>query len=291
MPAKSDKSSASGRGVGKLGNLPGYGLNRQQYENLAGNNDERRVQNHKQAKLIPVDRIEPNPDQPRKVFDLEREEELAQDIGGRGIINPITVRIIEKPGSEHDFYQIVAGERRWRAFQRAMQLENSVVADGLMPAIIREVDDSQLVFYALVENLQRENLAPDEEGETFLTLQNKHNLSQTEIARLINKSVSYISRKIKEAEDMRANRTSDKNQPTVNSTVAIEEPISTTSRAKRSGEQIKGLAGDWERVFKVVEKTGKSLTRGKIDDATRAHLVESLNTLEQQITQLRKQLN
>src|SRR5215468_804071 len=102
---------------------------------------------------VPIDQIEVNPHQPRKVFDFTALDELAASIKSSGVIQPIIVRRI---GSS---YQLIAGERRWRAARQA----------GLdhIPAIVREATDAQSIELALVENLLREDLNPIEEAEAY----------------------------------------------------------------------------------------------------------------------------
>ena len=113
---------------------------------------------------IEVARIRPNPEQPRTQFDEESLEELAQSIRERGILQPILLR------GDGDGFMIVAGERRWRAAQRA-QLH-------AIPAIVRDIDESTIAELALIENIQREDLNPLEEAEGFRQLIKRHGHTQ-----------------------------------------------------------------------------------------------------------------
>ena len=107
------------------------------------------------TKNLPLAKIEPNPDQPRKVFDQASLDELAESIRLHGVITPITVRKGEKDG----YYQIIAGERRWRAARQA-GLED-------IPAMVLEAEENEVMELALIENLQRQDLNPIEEAEGY----------------------------------------------------------------------------------------------------------------------------
>jgi ParB family chromosome partitioning protein len=128
---------------------------------------------------IEVARIRPNPDQPRQVFDEEALAELAASIAERGVLQPILVRPVD------DGYELVAGERRWRAAQRAQLHE--------IPAIIREFDEESRAEVALIENIQRENLNAIEEAEAYRQLINRYNHSQEVVGKLVGKSRSHIA--------------------------------------------------------------------------------------------------
>ena len=130
---------------------------------------------------IPVDRIEPLPGQPRQIFDDEALDDLARSIAQRGVIQPVIVRPLERKGR----YQLVAGERRWRAAQRAKLHE--------IPAIIRDLDQREVMAIALIENIQREDLNPIEEARAYQHLADEEGMSQAEIAELVDKSRSHVA--------------------------------------------------------------------------------------------------
>lgn len=130
---------------------------------------------------IPVARIEPLPGQPRKHFEEEALDELAQSIAQRGVIQPIIVRPLERKGR----YQLVAGERRWRAAQRAKLHD--------IPAIIRDLDQREVMAIALIENIQREDLNPIEEARAYQHLAEQEDMSQADIAELVDKSRSHVA--------------------------------------------------------------------------------------------------
>ena len=126
-------------------------------------------------RLLPVYKVEPNPNQPRQDFDEEELEALAQSIREHGVVQPLTVR--ELPNG---YYQIIAGERRWRASRLANLSE--------IPAVIIEADDKKAMELALIENLQRQDLNPVEEALGYRTLMDDYGLTQEETARRVGKS-------------------------------------------------------------------------------------------------------
>lgn len=123
---------------------------------------------------IPLSEITPNPFQPRKSFDANALDELKASIAEYGVLVPIIVR------RRGDGYELIAGERRWRAC--------AALQRGSIPAIVRASDDRQTLEFAIVENLQRENLNPLEEAAGFAYLVDEYDLTQEEIARRLGKS-------------------------------------------------------------------------------------------------------
>jgi len=126
-------------------------------------------------KLLPTYKIEPNPDQPRRDFDEEELQELADSIAEHGVIQPLTVR--ELPSG---YYQIIAGERRWRAARVANLNE--------IPVVVIEADDKKAMELALIENLQRQDLNPVEEAMGYRSLMQDYGLTQEEAAQRVGKS-------------------------------------------------------------------------------------------------------
>lgn len=123
--------------------------------------------------------LEPNPFQTREVFDKERLRELARSLEVNGFVQPIAVRQVG------DRFQIIAGERRWRAAQ--------LLGLRKIPAVIRPLDDDQLMQAALIENLQRENLNPMEEARAYSRLANEFGLTQEEVAQRTGKERSTVT--------------------------------------------------------------------------------------------------
>ncbi|MBM6787408.1 ParB/RepB/Spo0J family partition protein [Ligilactobacillus salivarius] len=129
---------------------------------------------------LEISEIRPNPYQPRKTFNEEALEELAKSIKKSGVFQPIIVRKSSVKG-----YEIIAGERRYRASKLAKKTE--------IPAIIREFNEEQMMEVAVLENLQREDLTPLEEAEAYNTLMEKLNLTQTQVSERLGKSRPYIA--------------------------------------------------------------------------------------------------
>ncbi len=140
----------------------------------------------REAQLIDVKSIGPNPQQPRKTFSAEELAELAQSIKENGLLQPLLLRPAPKaPGK----YELVAGERRLRAVRG--------LGWKAVPAITRAVDDDTLLVLALVENLQREDLNPLEEAEGYQVLMDKHGLSHAGIGRSVGKSRSTVANMVR----------------------------------------------------------------------------------------------
>jgi ParB family chromosome partitioning protein len=129
---------------------------------------------------IPVADIEPLPGQPRSRFDEDALESLASSIASRGVIQPI---IVSPLGGGR--YRLVAGERRWRAAQKARLHK--------IPALVRELDQREVMALALIENLQREDLNPVEEARAYQKLSDDEGMTQAEIAKLVDKSRSHVA--------------------------------------------------------------------------------------------------
>ena len=129
----------------------------------------------KELLYVPISKVEPRQEQPRQVFDREALDELAESIGKYGMIQPITARKLD-----NGYYQIIAGERRWRAARQTGLTE--------VPVRVIEADDRRTAELALVENLQREDLNPVEEARGFKTLMDEYGLTQEETALSVGKS-------------------------------------------------------------------------------------------------------
>lgn len=132
------------------------------------------------ALMLRISDIEPNRDQPRHEFNEESLRELADSIAAHGVIQPLLVRPLADGG-----YQLVAGERRWRASRMAGLLE--------VPVIVREMTDSEMMQISMIENLQRENLNPVEEAMGYRVLSEEYGLTQEEISKSVGKSRPVIA--------------------------------------------------------------------------------------------------
>ena len=126
-------------------------------------------------RLMPIYKIEPNPDQPRQDFDPEELQALAESIATHGLVQPLTVR--ELPNG---YYQIIAGERRWRAARLAELKE--------IPVVVIEADDKKTMELALIENLQRQDLNPVEEAMGYRRLMDEYAMTQEDVANRVGKS-------------------------------------------------------------------------------------------------------
>jgi ParB family chromosome partitioning protein len=133
---------------------------------------------------IDVDQIHPNPRQPRKDFDGEAVSGLAESIRSQGLIQPVVVRPRVQGG-----YELIAGERRWRASREA--------GAATVPAVIREADDRDTLLLALVENVAREDLSPIEEGRAYALLLDEFGLSLAEVAERVAKSKPTVSNRVR----------------------------------------------------------------------------------------------
>ena len=145
--------------------------------------------------MLPVDQIRPNPDQPRRNFVEEDLADLAESIKAKGILQPLIVR----PSQGQSGYEIVAGERRWRAAQIAKIHE--------VPVLIRDLSDTEVLEIAIIENIQRADLNPIEEAQAFRQLMDRFGHTQEKLAEALSKSRSYIAnllRLLNLPEDVRA---------------------------------------------------------------------------------------
>ncbi|MCT4369744.1 ParB/RepB/Spo0J family partition protein [Yangia mangrovi] len=133
-------------------------------------------------RMIPIEKLFPNKDQPRRTFTPDQLNELSESIRTKGIIQPIIVR--PRPGAEGEF-EIVAGERRWRAAQMAQLHE--------VPALVREFDDIEVLEVAIIENIQRADLNAIEEAAGYKQLMNRFGHTQEKIAEALGKSRSHIA--------------------------------------------------------------------------------------------------
>lgn len=141
------------------------------------------TEDEKETLLLKTSQLEPNKDQPRKKFDEEKIEELAQSIRQYGIIQPIIVC------KKEDYYQIIAGERRWRAAKKAGVKE--------VPVVVKDYTEKEIAEISLIENIQREDLNPIEEAKSYRQLIDEYNLTQEELAERVSKSRAEITNKMR----------------------------------------------------------------------------------------------
>ncbi|MGO4375513.1 ParB/RepB/Spo0J family partition protein, partial [Paenibacillus sp. MCAF20] len=154
---------------------------KEQFSRLFGLSEQRIAQ--EEVRQIPIQDIDASPFQPRTIFDDDRIDELCQTIKTHGVIQPIVVRM------RNGRYEIIAGERRWRAVTK--------LGYDTIPGIVREFNDSQTASIALIENLQREGLTAIEEAIAYQKLIELHELTQESLAQRLGKSQSTIANKLR----------------------------------------------------------------------------------------------
>ena len=144
---------------------------------------EEKIKKGEVIEILKINEVEPNRNQPRKQFDEEALEDLAESIKQHGVIQPIIVT------KKDDYYEIVAGERRWRASKKA--------GNATVPAIVRQYDDRKNKEIALIENIQREDLNAIEKAQAIKLLMEEHALTQQQVADILGKSRSGIANTIR----------------------------------------------------------------------------------------------
>ncbi|WP_370372125.1 ParB/RepB/Spo0J family partition protein [Henriciella pelagia] len=193
--------------------------------------------------LIPIDRVEANPDQPRRQFSKERLDDLANSIREKGIIQPLIVRPHpDKP----DSFQIVAGERRWRAAQVARLHE--------VPALVRNYDDTESLEVAIIENIQRSDLNPVEEAAGYKDLMEKFGHTQEKLASALGKSRSHIANMMRllglPAEVLEYLRDGKLSAGAARAIITAEDPLALAKKAVAQGLSVREI----ERLAKAPAK-------------------------------------
>ena len=242
------KRSGLGKGLDSL--IPDKAVNKSATTGKKEEKSEKKV-NESGEQLIPINQVEPNREQPRKEFDEDALLELADSIKQYGILQPLIVQ------KRKEYYEIIAGERRWRAAKKAGLKE--------VPVIIREYTDQQVVEISLIENIQRENLNPIEEAMAFKKLLEEFNLKQDEVAERVSKSRTAVTN------SMRLLKLSEKVQQMI-----VDEMI-TTGHARAllaldDEEQQYILANkifDEKLSVRETEKLVKALKNPKKEDTTK----------------------
>lgn len=176
------KKSGLGKGLDSL--ITNQYAKKQELSTNGDNFVDNSVEKEEQPKtMLKVSQIEPNREQPRKNFDEAALEELAESIRQHGVIQPLLV----KPKGKH--YEIIAGERRWRAAKLAKVKE--------VPVVIRDYSDQEMMEIALIENIQREDLNPIEEAQAYMRLIQEFHLKQEELAKRLSKSRTAIANRMR----------------------------------------------------------------------------------------------
>ena len=186
-------------------------------------NDKEKISTDKDTIMMDIQKVEPNREQPRKNFDEDALLELSDSIKQFGVLQPLLVQ------DKKDYYEIIAGERRWRAAKMAKLKE--------IPVIIKNLTDQEIVEISLIENIQREDLNPIEEAIAYKRLLNEFNLKQDEVAERVSKSRTAVTN------SMRLLKLSDKVQQMV-----IDDMISTGHARALLG------IDDWNKQYAVAQK-------------------------------------
>jgi len=220
---------------------------------------------------IDIARIRPNPNQPRVQFDEEALDELADSIRERGVLQPILLR------PEGEDYLIIAGERRWRAAQRA-RLHS-------IPAIVREVDESTTAELALIENIQRLDLNPLEEAEGYRQLIQRHGHTQDDVGRIVHKSRSHVANLLRLLDLPEFVRQSllkgDISMGHARAVATAEDPDELTRVIIAKGLSVR-QAEDWTRRQRKRPGPGSDIGRASARNAAKA-VDADLNSLQQQL--------
>lgn len=205
-----------------------------------------------EIKKIPIEDIVPNRFQPRTVFDDEKIEELARTIHTHGIIQPIVVREFG-----NNQFEIIAGERRWRAMKKLGWDE--------VPAIIKNLNDTETASMALIENLQREELSPIEEAIAYGKLLELHNLTQEALAQRLGKGQSTVANKLRllklpnEVQEALLNKIITERH--ARSLIPLKDPEKQVKLLQEIIEKNLNVKQTEERVAKMLEQTEKSLSQ------------------------------
>lgn len=241
--------------------------------------------NNPEARLVKIERLQTNPNQPRRQFDPERESELAEDIKERGILEPLIVRLVgEDDGGA--FYQIIAGERRYRAA--------GVANLSLVPVIVKNYSDKEAQFASLVENLQRVDLDKLDEAGYFKLLVDEYNYSYRDIAGLIHRSPAYVSDRIKllieidpnsDAKEPNSEKDQDANDSEILHKRSENRQKLHNSQSTNENRYLKPVL----RFRDFVDKTHTRLDR--ISTEERTELLQQVKELQQQLQVLEKAIN
>jgi len=231
----------------------------------------------KGAIILKLSSLVPNFQQVRQHFDAEALAELAEDIKARGIIEPLIVREL---ANEPETYEIIAGERRYRAAQQAGLEE--------VPVIVRELNDHDARFLMLAENLQRQDLDPRDEQRFFQVLQTEFNLSKTDIARLVNKSRAYVSEmidgKYPTLKTLKTSIIDELNKNSQSAPSESERPVPALAKPFRYNPRI------YRRVSSFFDDTLTALDSPTLEEATLGQIEQDIADAETRLSSLRTKL-
>lgn len=226
------------------------------------------------SKTLRLSKIEPNPDQPRREFDLELLTELADSIAKNGVIQPIAVR----PAQNEGYFTIVAGERRWRAAKMAGLSE--------IPVIILDIDDKKAAELALIENIQRKDLNPIEEARAYKALIDEYDMTQADLAATVGKSRVSITNflRLLDLPDEVLDLVSDESISTghARALLGLKDPDDMLPLAKRISEESLSVRATEEAVRRL---NSRNIEReGKEESAEKRQLREYYKAIENKAT-------
>jgi ParB/RepB/Spo0J family partition protein len=254
-----------------------------------------------QALIVSLEILRSNNYQIRQSYDENALQELASDIKERGILEPLVVREIE-PGQ----YEIIAGERRYRAAKSAGLKE--------VPVVVHDMDDRQARLAMLVENIQRQDLNPTDEKRFFEQLQAEYNLSQTQIAKLVSKSVGYVSGRlqgkfsVKDSENLqnlsKLERLNNNSQSLSNDSIdnipnfgQLNDAGQIQVKSERRSIEGKKITGERKFTVRTFEKVNRTLERAldycqdeKTDEKALSQLKITVEEMKSKLAELEKAL-
>jgi ParB family chromosome partitioning protein len=210
---------------------------------------------HLGQRVLPIEQINPNPEQPRKTFAEEALNDLADSIREKGVIQPLVVRPSPKTDGS---YEIVAGERRWRAAQKAKLHE--------LPVVVRDFDDSEVLEIAIIENIQRADLNPMEEASGYRQLMDSFGHTQEKVSQALGKSRSHIANSLRlltlpiEVQDMlqkgQLSAGHARTLVTAQDPIGLAKEIVKKGLSVRAAERLAKRAGV-NKIKKTIKQTGE----------------------------------
>jgi len=225
------------------------------------------------SKTLRLSKIEPNPDQPRREFDLELLTELADSIAKNGVIQPIAVR----PAQNEGYFTIIAGERRWRAAKMAGLSE--------IPVIILDIDDKKAAELALIENIQRKDLNPIEEARAYKALIDEYDMTQADLAATVGKSRVSITNflRLLDLPDEILHLVSDESISTghARALLGLKNPDDLLPLAKRIADESLSVRATEEAVRRLNSKKSQEV---KSPSAEKLQLREDYKAIENKAT-------
>lgn len=264
---------AAARGLGKgLDALIPSGVSEKSKSNDNKEKKDKVSDNQSGETIVNITKVEPNREQPRKNFDEDALEELAESIKQFGLLQPILVQ------DRKTYYEIIAGERRWRAAKKAGLKE--------VPVIIKNLTEQEIVEISLIENIQRENLNPIEEAQAYKRLLTEFNLKQDEVAERVAKSRTAVTnsmRLLKLCDDVQQMIIDDMiSTGHARALITIEDPEQQYAIAQQIFDE-KLSVRDVEKLVKNLNKPGKSKKTVATDKSLEAVYLDIEENLKQKL--------